>query len=138
MTTAMLLDNPSATAWAEKLDSNENAAASNSEVREELKLRMDLLTSTYPDERPMLLESAQWQFKEEHLRQVNTVVETFIDETARQQLRDMAKQCLDRDDHPFTIAQKWLTEERTDILVLGQIKNGTGRDGGACVWRLGQ
>lgn len=23
-------------------------------------------------------------------------------------------------------------------LVLGQIKNGTGRDGGACVWGLGQ
>ena len=116
MTTPMLTENPAATAWAEKLDNSENTPASNAEVREGLKLRMNLLMSTDPDERLTLLESAQWQFNEEHLRQVNTIVETFIDATARQQIREMAKQCLDRDDKPFTIVNKWLTEERSEIL----------------------
>ena len=116
MTTAMLLENLAATAWPEKLDNSQDNPTSNSEAREQLKLRMDLLISTDPDERLALLESPQWKFDEDHLRQVNTVVETFIDATARQQIREMAKQCLDRDDPPFPIVNQWLTEEQSDIL----------------------
>ena len=116
MTTAMLLDNPSATAWAEKFRDSQDTSASKGNAREAVRLRTELLLKTDPDERLSLLESPQWQFEEEHLRQVNTVLDTFIDSAARQQLREMAKHCLDSDDYPFTIAHKWLTEEKYETL----------------------
>ena len=116
MTTAMLLENPSATAWAEKFRNSQDTSASKRDAREAVQLRTELLLKTDPDERLSLLESTEWQFDEEHLRQVNTVLESFIDASARRQLRQMAKQCLEHGNDPFTIAHKWLTEEKYETL----------------------
>ena len=116
MTTAMLLGNPSATAWAEKFRNGQETSASKEDAREAVRLRTELLLKTDPDDRLSLLESPEWKFDEEHLRQVNTVVETLIDASARRQLREMAEQCLDHGDDPFTIVHKWLTEEKYETL----------------------
>ena len=116
MTTAMLLDNPSATAWAEKFSNSQETSTSKENAKEAVKLRAEALTEEDADDRLTLLESPEWEFDEEHLRQVNTVVETFIDASARQQLREMAKQCLGHGGSPFTIVHNWLTEEKSEAL----------------------
>lgn len=116
MTTEMLMQNPSLTAWAEKFSNSQETSTSKENAKEAVKLRAEALAEADADDRLTLLESPEWEFDEEHLRQVNTVLDAFIDSAARQQLREMAKHCLDRDDHPFTIAQKWLTEERFERL----------------------
>ena len=123
MTTAMLLDNPSATAWAEKFGNSQDTSTSTENAKEAVKLRAEALAEADADDRLTLLESPEWDFDEEHLRQVNTVVETFICAAARQQLREMANQCLDQNENPVTIVQKWLTEEKLEIL--GEMVNQT-------------
>jgi hypothetical protein len=116
MTTAMLLENPSATAWAERFGNSQQASNSKDDAKEAVRLRTELLLETDPDDRLSLLESPEWGFNEEHLRQVNTVVETLIDAPARRQLKEMANYCIDSEDYPFTIVHKWLTEEKYETL----------------------
>ena len=116
MTTAMLLDNPSATAWAERFRNSQENSTPKEDAKEAVRIRTELLLKTDPDDRLSLLESPEWEFNEEHLRQVNTVVETFIDAVARRQLKEMANHCLDSKDIAFTIVHKWLTEEKYEKL----------------------
>ena len=123
MTTAMLLDNPNATAWAEKFSNSQGTSTSREDAKEAVKLRAEALAEADADDRLTLLESPEWEFDEEHLRQVNTVVETFIGTAARQQLREMANQCLNQNHNPLTIAQNWLTEEKLETL--GEMVNQT-------------
>lgn len=123
MTTAMLLENPSATAWAERFGNSQQASNSKDDAKEAVRLRTELLLETDPDDRLSLLESPEWGFNEEHLRQVNTVVGTFIDVPARIQLKEMANHCLDSEDNPLAIVHKWLTEEKYETL--GQIVSQT-------------
>ena len=116
MTTAMLLENPTATAWAERFGHSQQTSNSKDDAAEAVRLRTELLLKTDPDDRLSLLESPEWEFNEEHLRQVNTVVETFIDARARQQLKEMAIHCLDSEDNPFSIVHNWLTDEKGKTL----------------------
>ncbi len=116
MTTELLLGNPSATAWAERFRNSQGTSTSKGDAKEAVRLRTELLLETDPDDRLSLLESPEWEFNEEHLRQVNTVVETFIDASARRQMKEMAERCLDSKDAPFTIVHKWLTEEKWETL----------------------
>ena len=116
MTTAILLENPSATAWAERLGNSQETSNSKDDTKEAVRLRTELLLETDPDDRLSLLESPGWEFNEEHLRQVNTVVETLIDAPARRQLKEMANYCLNSEDNPLTIVHKWLTEEKYETL----------------------
>ncbi len=123
MTTAMLLDNPNATAWAEKFGNSQEPSTSKENAKEAVKLRAEALAETDADDRLTLLESPEWEFNEEHLRQVNNVVEIYICAAARQQLREMANQCLDQNENPVTIVQRWLSEEKLEIL--GEMVNQT-------------
>ncbi len=116
MTTELLLDNPSATAWAERFCNSQESSTPKGDTKEAVRLRTELLLGTNPDDRLSLLESPDWEFSEEHLRQVNRVVETFIDASAKRQMKEMAKHCLDSQDNPFTIVHKWLTEEKCETL----------------------
>ena len=116
MTTEMLLENPRTTAWAERFGYSQETSNSKDDAKDAVRLRTQLLLDTDPDDRLSLLESPEWEFNEEHLRQVNTVVETLIDASARRQLKEMANHCLDSEDNPFTIVRKWLTEEKYETL----------------------
>ena len=116
MTTAMLLENPSTTAWAERFGNSQETSNPKDDAKEAVRLRAELLLETDPDSRLSLLASPEWEFNEEHLRQVNTVVETFIDTSTRRQLKEMARHCLDSNDNPFSIVHKWLTEEKYEML----------------------
>ena len=116
MTTALLLENPTATAWAERFRNSQETSNSKDDAEKAVRLRTELLLNTDPDDRLSLLESPDWKFKEEHLRQINTVVETFIDAHARRQLKEMANHCLDSRDNAFTIFRKWLTEDKYETL----------------------
>lgn len=116
MTTQLLLENPRATAWAEKLRYSQETSTSKRDAKEALRFRTELLLETDPDNRLSLLESPEWEFNEEHLRQVNTILETLVDASARRQIREMAEDCLNSEDNPFTIVHKWLTEERWETL----------------------
>ncbi len=123
MTTAMLLENPNATAWAEKFGTSLEVSDTKNDLREAVRRRIDLLLATDPDDRVPLLESREWEFNEEHLRQVNHVVKAFIDAPARRQLKEMANQCLDSEDTRFTVVQRWLTKEKYESL--GQLVSQT-------------
>ena len=116
MTTAMLLENPNATAWAEKFGNSQEDANAEDDSKEAVRLRTELLLATDPDDRLPLLESPDWDFNEEHLLQVNYVVKRFIDGPARRQLKEMANHCLDSGDNPFSIVHKWLTNEKYETL----------------------
>ena len=123
MTTAMLLGNPNAAAWAEKFQNSQGVSSAKNDSREAVRLRTEFLLARDPDDRLPLLESAEWEFNEEHLRQVNYVVKTLIDAHARRQLKKMANQCLDSGNSPFTMVHRWLTKEKYETL--GQLVSQT-------------
>lgn len=116
MTTQLLLDNPRATAWAERLRNSQDTSTSKREVKEGVRHRTELLLETDPDDRLSLLESPEWEFNEEHLRQVNTILATLVDASARRRIREIAEDCLKSQDAPFTIVHRWLTEEKWETL----------------------
>ena len=116
MTTATLLENPNVTAWADTFQNRQQTSDSKNDTREAITIRTELLLQTDPDDWLSILKSPEWQFNEEHLRQVNNLVETFIDAAARRQIKEMANHCLDREDLPFTIARQWLTDENCEML----------------------
>lgn len=93
-----------------------NPRISKGDAKEAVRLRTARLLETDSDYRLSLLESPEWEFNEEHLRQVNTVVETLMDAPARRQLKEMANHCLDSEGDPFTIIHKWLTGEKYETL----------------------
>ena len=116
MTTAMLLENPSATAWAERFGNSQQASNSKDDAKEAVRLRTELLLETDPDDRLSLLVSQEWMFEEKHLREVNDLVDRFIDSAAKQELRPMANLCLTEGRDPMTIVHEWLTEKRAEAL----------------------
>ena len=78
--------------------------------------RAEALFYTDPDERLAYMESPEWNFSDDHLRQVNRVMDEFLDVTARREVRRLAGQCLEVDDSPHSIAGRWFTEEKYDGL----------------------
>lgn len=55
-------------------------------------------------------------FRNDHLRQVNRVMDAFLDGAARQDVRRLAAQCLEEDGSPHHVVGQWFTEARCDRL----------------------
>ena len=92
------------------------APVKRTEAQAAARYRAEALFHTDPDERLASMESPEWGFSTDHLRQVNGVVDEFLDVTARRELRRLAAQCLEGDGSPHDIAGRWFTEERFDEL----------------------
>lgn len=77
---------------------------------EAAKKRIEALLQVDPDCRLALMESPPWNFNTDHLRQVNKVLDEFLDTAARGQIRDLVAQCAPKGASPSIIAKQWFSE----------------------------
>ena len=113
---ATLLEQSTALPWAERFYPPSGAPDKKGEAMAAAHHRADALFHTDPDERLAYMESPEWDFSADHLRQVNRVMDEFLDVTARREVRRLAAQCLEEDGSPHGIAGQWFTEARYDEL----------------------
>ena len=78
--------------------------------------RAEAMCHTDADERLAYMESPDWGFSADDLRQVNGVMDRFPDVTARRELRQLAARCMEEEVSPHDIGVRWFTEERFDEL----------------------
>ncbi len=78
--------------------------------------RLGALVRVEPDHRLSYLMSEAWGFNTDHIRQVNRVVDDFLDTIARRQIRRIAAQALSADKSPEAIVDQWFTEEQHNRL----------------------
>ena len=112
-----LLERHSPIQWAEKFYQPSEAPATREEATKAARYRAEALLGTDADERLVHMESEEWGFSTDHLRQVNRVMDDFLDDTARQKIRNLASECLEEGESPLGIAGLWLTEEKYGRLV---------------------
>ena len=80
------------------------------------KLRADALMRVDSDERLSVLESGEWKFDADHLKQVNRVIDEFLDNSARSQIRQLADRSRQEGQPPHSTTGQWFTEEQYDRL----------------------
>ncbi len=102
--------------WAEKFNPSDGAPATREAAVAAARQRAEALLRTDPDERLTHMESPEWGFSTDHLRQVNRVMDAFLDGAARREVRRLAAQCLEEDSAPHHVAGQWFTEGRYDRL----------------------
>ena len=78
--------------------------------------RLGALVRIDPDDRLSYLMSDSWGFNTDHIRQVNRVVDEFLDIIAKREIRRIAAQVLYADKSPEAIVGQWFTEEQRDRL----------------------
>ena len=117
MTLPATMLEPSATpSWAERFFPVSGAPAKRVEALAAARHRAEALFHTDADERLAYMESPEWSFSVDHLRQVNGVMDKFLDVSARREMRQIAAQCLAEDGSPHNVAGRWFTEARFDEL----------------------
>ncbi len=102
--------------WAEKFHPFDAAPATRETGMAAAHHRAEALFNTDPDERLAYMESPEWGFSADHLRQVNRVMDAFLDGAARREVRGLAARCLEEDGSPHHVAGQWFTEARCDRL----------------------
>lgn len=113
---ATMLERSATPSWAEMFFPVSGAPVKRTEALAAARHRAEALCHTDADERLAYMESPEWGFSADHLRQVNGVMDEFLDVSARRELRRLAAQCLDEDSSPHDMAGRWFTEERFDEL----------------------
>ena len=102
--------------WAEKFRPSDGVLVTKEAAIAAARHRVEALLRTDSDEWLAYMESPEWSFSADHLRQVNRVMAVFLDAAARREVRRLAAQCLEEDGSPHNIAGQWFTEERYDRL----------------------
>ena len=113
---ATMLERSATPSWAEKFVPESRAPVKKIAALAAARYRAEALFHTDADERLAYMESPEWGFNADHLRQVNSVMENFLDETARCGLRRLAVQRLEEDGPRHDIAGRWFTEEKFEEL----------------------
>ena len=117
MTLPATMLEPSATpSWAEGFFPTSGAPIEKVEALAAARRRAEALFHTDADERLAYMESPEWGFSADHLRQVNGVMDEFLGATARREVRRLAAQRVEEDGSAHGIAGQWFTEERFDEL----------------------
>ena len=78
----------------------------------EVSVRWNALTRTDPDYRLTLLMSDDWGFNTDHIRQVNRVLDEFLDTSSKREIRRIAAQVLAAEKSPQDIVDQWFTDEQ--------------------------
>lgn len=112
-----LLEQHSLIQWAEKFYKPDESPANKEAASQAARYRAEALLGTDADERLVYMESEEWGFSTDHLRQVNRVMDDFLDDTARQEIRNLASECLEGDGSSLDIAGLWFTEEKYERLL---------------------
>ncbi len=115
--TTALLEQSSPIQWAEKFYQPGGAPVAKEEAIKAARYRAEALLGTDADERLAHMESEEWGFSTDHLKQVNQVIDDFLDDTARQEIRNLARECLEEGVSPLGIAGLWFTEEKYERLL---------------------
>ena len=102
--------------WAERFFPVSGAPVKRVEALADARHRAEALFHTDADERLAYLESPEWGFSADHLRQGNGVMDKFLDVSARREVRQIAAQCLAKDGSQHNVAGRWFTEEKFDEL----------------------
>ena len=113
---ATMLERSATPWWAEKFYPTSGVPVTKEEVLAAARHRAEALFRTDADERLAYMESPEWGFSTDRLRQVNGVMDKFLDVTARREVRRLAAQCLEEDGSPHDVAGRWFTEEKFDEL----------------------
>ena len=117
MTLPATMLEPSATpSWAERFFPTSGAPVEKVEALVAARHRAEALFRTDADERLAYMESPEWGFSADHLRQVNGVMDEFPGATPRREVRRLAAQRVEEDGSADGIAGQWFTEERFDEL----------------------
>ena len=74
--------------------------------------RLNALSQIGPDDRLSFLMSEEWSFNTDHIRQVNRVVDEFLDTISKREIRRIAAQVLVAEKSPQAIVDQWFTEEQ--------------------------
>ena len=102
--------------WAEKFFQVKTGTVEIGAALQAARARTSALMRVDSDARASVLESGEWQFDDEHLKQVNAVIDEFLDDSTRGQIRQLADRCRQEGQPPYTIAGQWLTQEQYDRL----------------------
>ena len=113
---ATLLEQASPIQLAEKFYRPHGEQATREAAIEATRYRAEALLDTDPDERLARMESAEWGFTTEHLKQVNRVMDAFLNAPARQEIRNLANECLQEGKSPLGIAGQWFTKDGCERL----------------------
>ena len=113
---ATLLETSASLRWTERFHPSDGAPVTREAATAAARHRAEALFNMDPDERLAYMESPEWNFSVEHLRQVNRVMDEFLDVTARREMRRLVAQCLEEDGSPHNVAGQWFTEARYDEL----------------------
>ena len=113
---ATMLERSTTPWWAERFFPTSGAPVKEVEALAAARHRAEALFHTDADERLAYMESPEWGFSADHLRQVNGVMDEFLDVSARREVRRLAAHCLEEDGSPPGIAGQWFTGEKFDKL----------------------
>ena len=113
---ATMLERSATPSWAERFYSLSGAPVTREEALAAAHRRAEALIGIDPDERLAYVESPEWGFNTDHHRQVNRVMDEYLDGTARREVRRHAGQCLQEGSSPHGIAGQWFTEEKYNVL----------------------
>ena len=80
---ATLLEQNAVLPWAERFYASAGVPVTKEAAAAAARQRAEALFYTDPDERLAYMESPEWNFSDDHLRQVNRVMDEFLDVTAR-------------------------------------------------------
>jgi len=113
---ATMLEPSASLSWVEKFRPSAKAPATKEAAVAAARHRAAALLHTDPDERLAHMQSPEWGFSADHLRQVNRVMDVFLDGAARREVRRLSARCLEEEGSPHHVAAQWFTEERYDRL----------------------
>ena len=101
---------------AEKFYRPRGSQATKEEAIVATRYRAEVLFNTDPDDRLVYMKSAEWGFSTDHLRQVNLLMDHFLDPTSRQEIRNLTNECLQEGESPLGMAGQWFTPKRCERL----------------------
>ena len=107
-----MLERSATPSWAERFFPTSGASAKRTEALAAARHRAEALFHTDADDRLAYMVSPEWGFSADHLRQVNGVLDEFLDVSVRREVRRLATRCLEEDRSPHGIAGRWFTEEK--------------------------
>ena len=121
-TTQTLFDPKSGRDWSQPIRMLIRPPRSEPSLAETARSYLETLARVHRDDRFRFLQSDVWGFSTDYARQVNSVVDEFLDVSARRQIRQLAGQAL-ADGQPYqSVMAQWFTDEQNDRLwqIVGQ------------------
>ena len=103
--------------WAESVYTLSTPRAMTETPVAAVRSRLDALAQVHLDDRLSLLQTCEWGFDTDHIRQVNRVLDEFLNLPARRKIRRLAGEALDHGRPSQWVVDQWFTDEQRSRLV---------------------